>query len=167
PEISQALDNFMDEIHSSAESKVLRTAFKKSTRLQKSTFQDSKSTCPSCPLCKEAGRRHDHYLSQCKFLPDSDKLYMNKVRQTSEYPDLQDDQVYNDDENSDFHLEVDSSVNLCTNINTSRRVSTKQSPYFKVFHNHHPLHVTLDSGAEISMIKSSVASQIGAVIKKK
>lgn len=164
PEISQALDSLLDEIHSSAESKVLRTAFKKSTRLQKSTFQDSKSTCPSCPLCKEAGRRHDHYLSQCKFLPDSDKLYMNKVRQTSEYPDLQDNQIYSDDENSDFHS--DNSVNLCTNLNTSRRVSTKQSPYFKVFHNHHPLHVTLDSGAEISMNKASVASQIGAVIKK-
>ena len=82
---------------------------------------------------------------------------MNKVCQTNEYPDLQEDQVYSDDENNEFHL--DTSVNLCTNINTSRRVSTKQSPYLKVFHNHHPLHVTLDSGAEISMIICSQSNR--------
>ena len=52
------------------------------------------------------------------------------------------------------------SVNLCSN----RRVSTKQSPYLKVFHKHNPLQITLDSGAEVSMIKNSVASLIGANI---
>ena len=55
-------------------------------------------------------------------------------------------------------------MNLCSH--TSRCISTKQSPYLKVFHKHHPLHITLDSGAEISMIKHSVASRIGASIKK-
>ena len=40
------------------------------------------------------------------------------------------------------------------------------SSYLKVFHKHHPLHIILDSGAEISMIKHSVASRIGASIKK-
>ena len=54
------------------------------------------------------------------------------------------------------------SVNLCSN----RRVSTKQSPYLKVFYKHNPLQITLDSGAEVSMIKYSVASLIGANIKK-
>ena len=82
PEISQALDTLLDEIHTSAETKVLRTAFKKSSRIQKPS--DSKPTRPSCPLCKEAGRRCDHSLSQCRYLPESDKQYMNKVRQTCE-----------------------------------------------------------------------------------
>ena len=82
PEISQALDTLLDEIHTSAETKVLRTAFKKSSRIQKPS--ESKPTRPSCPLCKEAGRRCDHFLSQCRYLPVSDKQYMNKVCQTSE-----------------------------------------------------------------------------------
>ena len=41
-----------------------------------------------------------------------------------------------------------------------------QSPCLKVFYKHHPLQVTLDSGAEINMIKSSIASRIGAGISK-
>ena len=44
----------------------------------------------------------------------------------------------------------------------SRRVSTKQSPHFKAFYKYHPLRLTLDTGAETSMIKSSVARSIGA-----
>ena len=160
PEISQALDSLLDEIHASAESKVLRSTFKRSTRLQTSAVPGSKSSRPSCPLCKEAGRRHDHYLSQCKYLPDSDKQYMSgKVRQACEYTD---EQNVSEDEDSDF--QTNSSVNLCSN--TSRRVSTKQSPYLKVFYKHYPVQITLDSGAEISMIKYSVASRIGANIKK-
>ncbi len=49
---------------------------------------------------------------------------------------------------------------------TTHRVSTKQSPHLKVFYNHHAVHLTLDTGAETSMIKTSVAKQIGANIKK-
>ncbi|KAL9974235.1 hypothetical protein ACROYT_G011250 [Oculina patagonica] len=38
-----------------------------------------------------------------------------------------------------------------------RRVSTKQSPHFHAFYHYHRLKLTLDTGAETSMIKSSVA----------
>ena len=48
----------------------------------------------------------------------------------------------------------------------SRRVSTKRSPHFNAFYKHHPLRLTLDTGAETSMIKSSVARSIGATIVK-
>ena len=75
PEISQALDSLLDEIHASVESKGLSTAFKLSTRLQTSIIPSSKLLRPSCPLCKEAGRRYKHYLSKCKFLPDSDRQF--------------------------------------------------------------------------------------------
>ena len=44
-------------------------------------------------------------------------------------------------------------------------LSTKRSPQIKVFHEGHPIRITLDSGAEISMIKTSVAKYLGAVIK--
>ena len=45
-------------------------------------------------------------------------------------------------------------------------MSTKQSPYFKAFYKQYPVKITLDNGAEISMIKASVAQHIDTVIKK-
>ena len=48
----------------------------------------------------------------------------------------------------------------------SRRVSTKQSPRFKAFGKHYPVQLTLDAGADISVIKSSLARFIGASITK-
>ena len=51
-------------------------------------------------------------------------------------------------------------------MSASRLVSTKQSPHFKAFFGHHPVNLTLDTGAEISMIKTSIAKDIGAIIKK-
>ena len=56
---------------------------------------------------------------------------------------------------------------LCTSARSvSRRVSTKQSPHFKAFYKHYPIQLTLDTGAETSMIKSSLARSIGAPIMK-
>ncbi|CAC5413942.1 unnamed protein product [Mytilus coruscus] len=51
-------------------------------------------------------------------------------------------------------------------VSALRRVSTKQSPYFKAFYKHFPLELTLDTGAEVSMIKASSADYIGVTIKK-
>ena len=48
----------------------------------------------------------------------------------------------------------------------SRRVSTKQSPHFKAFYKHYLIQLSLDTGAETSMIKSSLAHSIGAPIMK-
>ena len=45
-------------------------------------------------------------------------------------------------------------------------MSTKQSPNFKAFYKQYPVKITLDIGAEISMIKASVAQHIDTVIKK-
>ena len=44
-------------------------------------------------------------------------------------------------------------------------MSTKQSPQFKAFYKQYPVKITLDTGAEISMIKASAAQHIGTVIK--
>ena len=55
----------------------------------------------------------------------------------------------------------------CTSARSvSRRVSTKQSPHFKAFYKYYPVQLTLDTGAETSMIKSSLARSIGAPITK-
>ena len=45
-------------------------------------------------------------------------------------------------------------------------MSTKQSPHFKAFYKQYPVKITLDTGAETSMIKASTAQHIGTVIKK-
>ena len=47
---------------------------------------------------------------------------------------------------------------------SSRRVQVKQFPFFNVFYSHHPLKITIDSGAETNMIRESVAKQIGTHI---
>ena len=52
-------------------------------------------------------------------------------------------------------------------VSALRRVSTKQSPYFKAFYKHFPLQLTLDTSAEVSMIRASSAELIGVTVKIK
>ena len=166
PEISQAFDSLLEEIHTSQESKVLRTAFKNSGF--KSESKQSVRNRPSCALCKQAGRPFQHFLSKCKFLPVDDKAYFSKSRLATEFHD---DQDY-DSDNNDTPFSHENIPGPSTDshshrvISTSRRVSTKQSPHMKVFYKQFPLQIILDSGAEISMIKTSVANYIGAPIRK-
>ena len=47
---------------------------------------------------------------------------------------------------------------------TSCCVQVSSSPFLNIFYNHHPLEVTIDSGIETNMIKTSIANQIGAHI---
>ena len=150
PEISLAMESLLEEIQALNDSKVMRTAYQKLS---------NKRTSPVCPLCKQAGRQSQHFLSKCRYLPESDKQYLSKVRQTT-------------DEDETFHCpSVDGDLNEHVEPHTlrvspaSRRVSTKKSPTMKAFFKHHPLTVTLDTGAELSMIKHSVAQGIGATIK--
>ena len=51
----------------------------------------------------------------------------------------------------------------CASINTTLPWI---SPHFKAFYKQYPVKITLDTGAEISMIKASVAQHVGTVIKK-
>lgn len=164
PEISLAIPSLLDEVHTLAEAKVLRSTFKKATNSQ-SLARPNRQT-PSCPICKQAGRsKTQHFLSKCKFLPEEDKKYIStsgKVRQSTciDSGDEDDDL----DEDSDSGMKVSGSTHPV--VHSTRRVCTKQSPVFKAFYGHYPLTLTLDSGAEISMIKQSVADHIGAHITK-
>ena len=167
PEISQALDSLLDEIRSSADTKILRaTASRFRQPPPRSSYKSSSQALPpnrrpkSCPLCKQAGRNDQHFLSACSYLPPEDRTYLSRSRLTSTF----------DDEESDYEPPLfpdEDDPPLRTAARTvSRRVSTKQSPHFKAFYKHHPLRLTLDTGAETSMIKSSVARSIGATIVK-
>ena len=83
PEISQVLDSLLEEIHTSNEAKCLRTAFRRSSQRREKRTDLSKrppntsTTTKSCPLCKQAKRtQYQHYLSQCPYLPDEDRQYL-------------------------------------------------------------------------------------------
>ena len=104
PEISQALDSLLDEINSANDAKVLRTAFQQSLKHPQSSSRrqtptalprTSKTPTKSCPLCSQAGRQHQHYLSRCLYLPVEDKQYLSRSRQVDcEVEDSQDSHNY-------------------------------------------------------------------------
>ena len=164
----QAVDALLDEIHYSNEAKVLRTAFRRSSQQRDNRSASSQPSnnkggaTKCCPICKQPKRwQFQHYLSKCPFLPNEDRQYLTRTRQVivdqHEPSDRSDSEPEPDDQSCFKNNRVKS---------TAYRVSTKQSPHLKVFHNHHAVQLTLDTGAETSMIKSSIAQQIGATIQK-
>lgn len=162
PEISQALDSLLDEIRINNDTKVLRTAFKNynsppTTTQRHQNFRTKNNKI--CPLCKQAGRpRHDHFLSTCKFLPQEDKTFMSRARHLCA--------LTNSDEDNFESTPEGDQLDPYEVAPTSRRVSTKQSPQMKAYYKQHILHITLDSGAEISMIRACVSQLMGIEITK-
>ncbi len=173
PEVSQALDSLLDEIQTVSESKILRTAFQPPNRERNSSpqppnnpkFKGTVTRNKTCPLCKQANRaQFHHYLSKCPFLPTSDRQYLTRARQImADSPDM----THSDSDSDSPSVAECHPASHNHRIKLSgRRVSTKCSPHLKVFYNHHALQLTLDTGAETSMIKASIAKQIGATILK-
>ena len=156
PEISQALDSLLDEINNSSEARILRTQSQFKGSRRKTVGKKNNRVCI---LCKQAGRPFQHFLSTCTYLPEDDRLFMTKVRQLS-------DNTFEAEEDEAEYLVDSPEIDENHHVPSSRRVCTKQSPTLKVFFNQYPLQLTLDTGAEISMIKSSVANYIGAKIEK-
>ena len=183
PEISLALHSLIDEAKSS-DARVMRSgqsgfAFPRRNQ-PRSTHPGSRQVPQQsrsrvtfnrrnrqpalkvCPLCKAAGRDSSHFLSMCQYLPESDKRFMTRARQVivdEEYDDDDDvgaEQEYESEHGTVRDEEVSTSVN--------RRVNVRSSPLFHTFYEHSPLAVTLDTGAETSMIKSSTAADIGCPI---
>ena len=164
PEISQALDSLLEEITSASDARVLQTAFQSSRKSAARPSDINPTNRPLCPLCKQAGRsKINHFLSKCKFLPAEDKAFMNKVRIVS---NAQECDTESDSDNIEEQNVENSSHTYNLRVVSTRLVSTKQSPRFKAFYKQYPVKITLDSGAEISMIKASVAQHIGTVITK-
>ena len=183
PEISLALDSLLDEISSMQEARVLRSRF---TNTRSTTRQPT----PCCPLCQQAKRNSDHYLSKCRFLPERDRKYFSHIRQATDDNEHVNDE-YDEYDSCQFPVTHPSCNSVSckhapshdtppvnqkstlqhdldlpsTSNPSSRRVSTKRSPTLKVFHKHHAITLTLDTGAELNMIKTSVAKTIGAHIK--
>ena len=164
PEISQALTSLLEEIHSADDAKIMRTAVSnyRMPDNSRSSFRPSPKVNRSvkcCPLCKQAGRASsNHFLSQCSFLPEQDRKYMVKARQIAE--------IF--DDTPEIECSVKESV---VNYNpededpkvASRvfRVQTRQSPYLDMFYSHHPVRITIDSGATGNMIRHSIVKSLG------
>lgn len=144
PEISLALSSPIDELNTIEDAHAMRTVnrFKSDPKLK---YSQSKK---SCPICKETYRSSNHFLSEHRYLPESDRRYMTKVRQLEA-----------------FHNENESG-NEKDNMSTTQRIQVEQSTYIDVFHNHQPIRVTLDSVATGNMIQRSAAVLLGAEIIK-
>ncbi|PFX34092.1 Transposon Tf2-9 polyprotein [Stylophora pistillata] len=48
----------------------------------------------------------------------------------------------------------------------TRRVNVSQSPFLHAFYSHHHLRLTIDTGAEINMMRTSLSRHIGAMVTK-
>lgn len=142
PEISLALDSLIAELQS--DSRVFRT---------KTTSYRPLPSKKSCPLCKEAGRPANHFISKCRYLPEEDRKFMARARQ------IQDD-THDDEED-----EPSSTADLpCPQ--KAHRVQIRQSPYLDTFYQHFPVRITIDSGATGNMIRAATAKMLGLRIEK-
>ena len=158
PEISQALASLLDEIRASDDAKILSTAVSTEyfhpTQSGSVAYKPMSSQRPrqdkTCPLCKQAGRSEvSHFLSECKYLPDTDRRYIVKARQIL---GILDDESEADD-NLDTGLPIcDAKDEEPSSSAVAYRVQTCQSQYIDVFHGHHIIRVTIDSGATATLL---------------
>ena len=180
PEISQALDSLLDEIHTTESSRAMRTltspSQRPSTRPQRPPMPRSRrnpqARAPQrnskyCPLCREARRPDTHYLSECTYLPEADRRFIAKARQVAHI-------LESDDEVDDLclveqvHLSEpvppkDDMANSDSSL--ALRVQVRQSPYFDAFCGHQVVRITVDSGATGNMIRASTVQSLHGVIK--
>ena len=182
PEISQAMSSLLDELQSTEEVKGLRTTlslrhtgtqsrqFAPSQTLRKPDQRGYNSRNPKCcPLCQQAGRAHDHFLSKCQFLPPQDRKYMVKARQIANILDDEGDD-YEEPLPHDPSQEVveEGSYNpnypepyTAPSLTPTYRVKVSQSPYLNAFYDHIPVRIVLDSGATGNMIRKSLVTRLG------
>ena len=112
----------------------------------------------SCPLCKASGKDAKHFLSECKYLLDSDRRFMLRARQIANILDEEhsgDDIPEASDEDEDLPRDT-----------VAMRVYARQSPYIDTFFKHHPIRLIIDSGATGNMIRASTAKAMDANITK-
>ena len=139
PEISLALSSLLDELQSVENANILRynlvggrgDGFNRgyaSFLIKKKPVKGTSSK--SCPLCKAAGRSSTHYLSECKYLPESDRCYLTRARQVSNTSPA-DELPYSSDSESQVAQDIV--------YESSRRVNVEQSPFVDLFSGCHPV----------------------------
>ena len=164
PEISQALTSLLDEIRTADDAKIMRTAvssYRKpiGTRAPYKASARPNRPAKSCPLYKQAGRPDSgHFLSECSFQPDRDRKYICKARQIA---DILDDPP--EPETRPIMAESDSDTEDTGPSPSTKvfRIQMRQSPYVDMFYSHHPVRITIDSGATGNMIRHVLVQRLG------
>ena len=168
-EISTALESLLEQVQANKDARALRSQIGSNNNgsRNRNNFNGSKRTDDyaqssksnrECPLCDQVGRANtDHYLSECRYLPGKDKKYMSKLKARAGTVDSDEEE---DDDNEDASARA---IDLPL---SARRVPVCSSPYLDVFYKHHPVRITIDSGATGNFIRHDVAIRINAVIRK-
>ena len=122
PQISQALDALLNELQSVEESRIIRAQFNNRRPQPRST------SSKYCVLCRTANRQFDnHYLSQCRFLPEADRRRLTRIRQVeSDELDFLGDFPYEDpnyDDEKPSHIQQVIHRRVSTRTSRTRNVS--------------------------------------------
>ena len=181
PEISQALSSLLEEVRTADDARSLRATARAprsqpawrpnprfgprssdpepvGSRFGPDSLPRRSRRDKSCPLCQQAGRKDTrHFLSECSYLPESDRQYMVKARQIMDIVAAESDEYSGED---DTRPREPVAEQLPPGA-VSYRVQTRQSPYFDVFYGHYTVRVTLDSGATGNMIRHATAVRLG------
>ena len=191
PEISQALPSLLSELRTAEDVHVMRSAAE-SVRHSRSAADSVRNMRPKpqanggqftsksrpvrvCPLCKQAGRRDfSHYLSSCRYLPEQDKKFMSQARSvmtcddavTDNFNDLSMQNSFDVAYDSHGQFSITSDSHDDNEASDHRRVQIRPSPHLNMFHEHQPVHITLDCGATSNLISSATASLINADVRK-
>ena len=180
-EISQAMDSLLGDLKSSEDTRIMRSntypnrrdnsnrQFSRSNSNRENIIREyanrqSQQTKKFCCLCHAAKRPSDtHFLSQCGFLPESDRQRMTSRVRAVGIDD--DDEDAGDNYPDEYQDDTAENSLFMDNPSVQRRVITRRSPYLKCFFGHVLVSVCLDSGAESSMMSERLALQIGLRIE--
>ena len=180
PESSQALKSLLDELHTSDEAKIFHSAPPTDNHSFVSAqcgLLPKPRAFKSYPLCQQAGCPdfQAHFLSSCKFLPEPDRLFVSKLHQVVviELDESSFDYQHSLDQAGPSYFQEFSNMQHCPSrvlpameSPITCRINVSQSPFLHAFHSHHPLHLTIDTGAETNMMRASLVRHIGAKVTK-
>ena len=189
-EISESIDSLLSQIDNEGAC-IARAFYSKNS--QKYNHPKYNKSAPNksrpnklCPLCETAGRPAEHFLSECKYLPESERRYMSYLKAKSRAVDipLEGD---SDDEDDDVEsccsgikkVNISNTCKSCscqsshshdkepaTKLLKSsiKRVDVVSSPCLWVKYGKHDVNLTLDTAAEADVMKLSFARKINAPI---
>ena len=163
-EISESLESLVSEL-SADNASVLRSYTRNTPRKPN---PNQPRSAKLCVLCDANRRPSNHFLSECMFLPEADKKFIQGKRGSrTRTIDADDDIEDNDDFVDQFGNTALNRRALSDTYNTTanmRKVDIMKSPVMYAKFQDHIVPLTLDSGAEADLMKKSCADRIGIKI---
>ena len=157
-EISDSLPSMLQDLEE-REGVIGYTSFKNRSNNRKYTQKPRRRCC----LCEAASRPgyDNHFLSSCPFLPADDRKYISKakIREIEEFSDSEDDDDMEKTASSNRKVKVHKSK-----LASISRVDIISSPVLQITVNEKSANITLDSGAEATMISEDECKRLGLEI---